>query len=272
MPIIHPSSRYTACMDFLSLGAGVQSSTLLLMACEGKLHIEAAIFADTGWEPWWVYEHLDWLEAQAQVASIPLYRVSGGDLRADALANKSESWMPVWSNKPDGTSEQLRRQCTKNYKIMPIRRKVRELNGRSRRPVRQLVGISLDEFHRMRTSDVAYITNVYPLIDLRMTRADCVAWLQARGYPEPRKSSCIACPLRSVADWRDIKADPQSWADAIDFDARIRMVRSNRPGGVFVQRSRVPLVEVDLRSEQDRGQLEMFESDGCGVLCASEAA
>lgn len=35
-------------LKVLSLGAGVQSSTLLLMACEGELPIDAAIFADTG--------------------------------------------------------------------------------------------------------------------------------------------------------------------------------------------------------------------------------
>jgi hypothetical protein len=252
----------------LSLGAGVQSSTILLMACHGEEQIDAAIFADTGWEPSWVYEHLDWLERTASDAGIPLYRVSGGDLRSDALANKPEAWMPLWSTKPDGTSEQLRRQCTKNYKIVPLRRKVRELNGGSRRLVQQFIGISLDEYQRIRTSDVQYITHVYPLIERRMTRADCVRWLSNRGYPVPRKSSCIACPLRSVADWRDIKSHARSWADAVDFDERIRHVRSNRAGGVFVQRSRNPLVEVDLRSEQDQGQLE-FEFDGCGVLCAS---
>ena len=35
----------------LSLGAGVQSSTLLLMAREGELELDAAVFADTRWEP-----------------------------------------------------------------------------------------------------------------------------------------------------------------------------------------------------------------------------
>ena len=41
-------------MRVLSLGAGVQSSTLLLMACHGELELDAAIFADTQWEPQWV--------------------------------------------------------------------------------------------------------------------------------------------------------------------------------------------------------------------------
>ena len=118
---------------------GVQSSTLLLMACAGEEQVDAAIFADTGWEPWWVYQHLDNLERIAHQAGIPLYRVSAGSLRADALEDKTASWMPVYSVGPNGR-EQLKRQCTRNYKIRPLRRKARALSGG--KPIQQLIGIS----------------------------------------------------------------------------------------------------------------------------------
>src|SRR4051794_22841087 len=65
----------------LSLGAGVQSSTLLLMAVQGELDLDAAIFADTQWEPAWVYDHLTSLELEARRAGIPLHRVTAGSLR-----------------------------------------------------------------------------------------------------------------------------------------------------------------------------------------------
>ena len=50
----------------LSLGGGVQSSTLALMALRGDLppgfrRPRAAVFADTGFEPAQVYAHLRWL-------------------------------------------------------------------------------------------------------------------------------------------------------------------------------------------------------------------
>ena len=49
----------------LSLGAGVQSSTLALMIEKGEIPmVEAAIFADTGGEPAVVYKWLDWLSAE----------------------------------------------------------------------------------------------------------------------------------------------------------------------------------------------------------------
>jgi hypothetical protein len=60
----------------LSLGAGVQSSVLLLMSCRGVLpRLDHAVFADTGWEPAGVYAHLDWLRGEAEAAGIPLHVV-----------------------------------------------------------------------------------------------------------------------------------------------------------------------------------------------------
>lgn len=49
-------------MKILSLGAGVQSSTLALMCEAGEIEKpDYAIFADTGWEPRHVYQWLDYI-------------------------------------------------------------------------------------------------------------------------------------------------------------------------------------------------------------------
>lgn len=75
-----PAARY------LSLGAGVQSSTCLLLAVQGRIPaFDAAVFADTGREPATVYNHLRRLERLAAPAGIPIVRVSAGHIRADAL-------------------------------------------------------------------------------------------------------------------------------------------------------------------------------------------
>ena len=65
----------------LSLGAGVQSTTLALMAARGDLSPGfpqplAAVFADTGWEPATVYRHLHWLIG-AIGARLPIHIVRG---------------------------------------------------------------------------------------------------------------------------------------------------------------------------------------------------
>ena len=49
----------------LSLGAGVQSSTLALMIEKGEIPmVDCAIFADVKGEPQEVYKWLDWLETE----------------------------------------------------------------------------------------------------------------------------------------------------------------------------------------------------------------
>lgn len=261
----------------LSLGAGVQSSTVLLMSCAGELpKLDHAIFADTGWEPAAVYRHLDWLERQAVAAGIVVHRVSAGDLRSEVLSQREGRRAPslpyhLASPRSDGM---MRRQCTATYKIEPIQLRVAELIGlrpRQRRPqepmVEMWIGISADEAQRMRTSAQPWITNRYPLIyDARMRRADCLDWIAARGYPTPPRSSCIGCPFHSDAEWRRMRDDdPVAWADAVGFDAAIRRLPRIK-ADAYLHRQRVPLDQVDLSTAEERGQLSMFGNE-CSGTC-----
>lgn len=150
----------------LALGAGVQSSFLLLASCRGELpRLDAAIFADTQYEPAGVYRHLDWLETEAAKAGIPVHRVTVGDLRQDAVdfrqdrvSRDGKRWasVPFFVKNKDGSKGQIRRQCTSTYKIEPMERFIREsmlgLKRGQRAPceqvVEQWIGISFDESHR----------------------------------------------------------------------------------------------------------------------------
>jgi hypothetical protein len=266
-------------LHILSLGAGVQSTTMLLMALAGELEPlpDAAIFADTGWEPAAVYAHLDWCEAQ-MAGRVPLYRVTAGDLRADALdyvQNGSQSgWrVPYFVRDAQDKPAMLTRQCTQRYKIDPIQRQVRVLmKAAGVKTVTQWIGISLDEATRMKPSRVKYATHRWPLIERRMSRHDCLLWLERHGYPRPPKSACIGCPFHSADEWRTIKADPVAWADAVAFDAAIRdqsqpNQKRRRPLAVaYLHRSLVPLPMVDLTTPQERGQLELWDAE-CEGMC-----
>src|SRR5690606_21231854 len=72
-------------VNIVSLGAGGQSTTMLLMAAHGEITAkrDAAICAETGWEPARVYRHLDWLTEEAARYSIKIIRVSNGNIRDD---------------------------------------------------------------------------------------------------------------------------------------------------------------------------------------------
>jgi hypothetical protein len=277
-----PVARDTVRLRVLSLGAGVQSTTLALMAAHGEIGPmpDCAIFADTGWEPAAVYDHLAWLMSP-NVLPFPVHIVSAGDIRADLIrASTGARWasIPAFTRTVQRSRVEIgmiRRQCTKDYKIVPIRRKVREIISLTRRRsppypvVEQWIGISFDEVIRMKPSFEAWQVNLWPLIERQMNWRDCLAWLARHGYPEPPKSSCIGCPFHSDAMWRQIRDDdPAAWADAIAVDQAIRSGIRGIRGEVFLHRSAVPLGEADLSTPEDRGQLDLWgnECEGvCGV-------
>lgn len=260
----------SAPLRVISLGAGVQSTTMALMAARGDIApVDCAIFADTGWEPQAVYQHLAWLEKQLP---FPIHRVERGNIRDDLLRCAEGHWtdVPAFVKNADGSIGIINRQCTKQYKIRPIRQKVRQLLGIERRRspdvsvVDQLIGISMDEAIRMKPSAEVWQTNIWPLIEMRMSRRDCLRWLAERQYPEPPKSACIGCPFHSNDQWLGLT--PAEFAEAVEIDRAIRHSRSN--GELYLHRQCVPLDRVDFSTAEDRGQLNLFlnECEGmCGV-------
>jgi len=265
---------------FLSLGAGVQSSTLALMIAHGELEpVEAAIFADTGWEPRKVYEWLDWLDAEIQRCPhpFPVYRVAQGSIRDDIISGTNSTGqtfrsVPWHLLKPNGETAMNKRQCTSEYKIKPVHKKLRELLGykpRQRIPknaCQLYMGISMDEIFRMKPSWQAWLVHTWPLIDKGMARHDCLAWMERKGYPLPPKSSCIGCPFHNNDEWRSIKSDPEAWADAVMIDKLIRKPRGNFQSEQFMHRDRIPLDQVDLSTAADHGQVDMFNNE-CEGMC-----
>jgi hypothetical protein len=272
----------------LSLGAGVQSSTVLLMSCVGDLpKLDAAIFADTQWEPAAVYTHLAWLEQEAANNNIPVYRVSKGNIKADALRSSVRGYvtedggraasLPYYTRTIGQEKEgMLRRQCTNEYKIQPIHKKLRELAGY---PPRQVIptgavelwfGISREEMRRARLSQVRWIVHRYPLLfDVPLTRQMCLRWLHEHGFPEPPRSACIGCPFHSDAEWRRMRdQQPAEFAEACAFDAAVRDHEKMRES-VFLHRSCQPLAEVDLSTLEERGQGLLWSSEECTGYCGA---
>lgn len=293
-----PASR------ILSLGAGVQSTTCLLLSALGELpKLDYAIFADTGWEPSAVYRHLDEVERRiARPANIPILRVSSGNIRSDALdPGHRFASMPLYILNRDGSPGMTRRQCTGEYKIKPIKREVRRMLGYphpARVPrgvyVEQWIGISTDEFHRAKDSDVKYTRHTFPLIDLGLSRQDCLKLLAEHGWGSTPKSACLGCPFHGNAQWRQIRdGSPDEWQDVVEFDAAIRAgnARANsegRPllGQAYLHRSRLPLDQAPIdrlsRTELaalqsqlplDEDELENGPEDGCSPFsCRSGEA
>lgn len=281
-------------IHILSLGAGVQSSTLALMAAHGEVpnlpRPIGAIFADTQDEPRSVYVWLDWLEREIARCPhpFPIYRVTEGKLSERALTMRvtkdgrkfSSSDIPLFTKNPDGSQGKItNRACTYDFKIKPIMRKARELGQVPRKRkqgnqvhVIQWIGISLDEIYRMKPSRDWWAESIWPLVEMRMNRHDCKRWMAAKGYPAPPRSSCVYCPYHNNNEWRRLKnEEPAAFQQAVDFERNLQRVKAgtdNFSSIPYLHRSLQDLDEVDFSTDEDRGQGNLFmnECEGmCGV-------
>lgn len=247
-------------MIVISLGWGAQSTTLAAMAALGVLGpVDAAINADTTYESVLTYQYAARLAPWLEERGVRVVKVEQ-DPRPDLQNVRGGVDIPAFTDTENGG--RIHRQCTYEWKIRPIRRWLQA--NRNGEPVEQWIGISTDEALRMKTSDVKYITNRWPLIELGMSRMDCVAWLQERGIEIPPRSACVFCPYHSAKEWQLIKATPADWRAAVEADRAIRKARP--PYDLFVHPSRKPLEDVDLRTAEERGQMRLWDEE-CSGLC-----
>jgi len=264
-------------LRIISLGAGLQSSVLCLMAARHEIGPmpDAAIFADTGWESKRVYAHLDWLEAQLP---FPIIRVKreGPSLGEFQLATvglplKGRSTVPLYLDQPYGM---MAKQCSKEWKTRVVQREIRRMLGMvpgqrgPRQPiVEQWVGMDKGEMRRAKESERKWIKNRWPLIERNMRRRDVERWREERQYPRFPKSSCIFCPFRDDDGWAAMQADePDDFEAACQFDEGVRGGWAGMEGQAFVHWTRVPLRDADftLRKPEGGGLFGMSE---CEARC-----
>jgi len=264
----------------ISLGAGVQSSTMSLMAACGEITPmpDAAVFADTRAEPPDVYEWLIWLKRQLP---FPVHIVSAGDLEKEATTVRKsakgnfyiESHIPAFTLDGSGKKGMTPRQCTYNFKVTPIRRKIREMlsikHGEKSVIVLEWIGISSDEITRMKISQDSWFEFRYPLIEKNMSRQDCLKWMEIKGFPRPPRSACFFCPFHSNAEWRKIKQNyPELFEKAVNMEKIYSKAKEIYEIKAFFHASRIPLDQVDLRTDVEKGQGTLWEIEcegRCGV-------
>ena len=237
---------------------------------------DCAIFADTHSEPGSVYRHLAKLE---NLLPFPVYKVSNGSLKEKIGRKRPKGkWahqpIPAFLAGPNGAVP-VNRDCTRDFKIVPIQRKAKELAGITgkRAPlhpvVTQWIGISSDEASRMKPSRFAWCHHRFPLIEMNKSRGDCIEWMKRTGHPEPPKSACTFCPYHSNAMWRDLKVnDPDSWAEALEVDHKLQEIWVDQDSNkkMYLHNSLKPLGEIDFRNAEDKGQLNLFENE-CEGMC-----
>lgn len=267
-------------IHIISLGAGVQSSTMALMAAAGEITPmpKCAIFADTQAEPKSVYTWLDWLEKQLP---FPVRRVTAGSLVEDALRirerkDKTGFWspsaIPHFSINKDGGHGHGPRQCTYDFKLLPLAREARlVMTEQGVKKCIVWIGISCDEAMRVKPSRVKYSEHRWPLIELELGRRHCLEWMARNGFPTPPRSACIFCPYHNNKEWRRLKTEePAEFERAVqferDYQATKKTTLRDKNVSFFLHSKRIPLDQVDFSTEEERGQINLFNNE-CEGMC-----
>jgi len=274
----------------LSLGAGVESTTTLLMAAHSELKtgLDAAIFADTGAEMQHTYDTLEWLIPQAESEGIDVRIVTAGDwetlsqenvgiwrdtldLALDDTATRGDH-QPFFVEEPgsNGDYSMTRRKCTRHYKIRPVTREIRDLMDETGSDdVERWQGVSLNEMDRINAPDTQYTTHRFPLVEQRMSRSDCRAWLSEHGYPEVKKSACKQCPFRKKMGFAAMQSEhPETFEEVASWEEKIREAGGlpGMDGTPYMVKDLVPLREINPVGE-DQGELfeTAMEMGGCSA-------
>lgn len=226
----------SAFITALSHSGGVQSQLLLEMVLRGDIEKPfrfVVLNADPGMEDARTYVFIRETRRRCQSAGIDYITASGPNLWRDIVNMISNGASrvdnpPFWVKKRDGTRGKLKQGCTQHYKIAPMRVALRQYLARkygvSHRELRDglvetWIGFASDEWHRCSESDVAYISNSFPLVERKMDKATCVGYYLKYGIEMPPRSVCAACFSNGLAYYKEMYEErPLDWEIAVDVD------------------------------------------------------
>lgn len=227
----------------LSFGAGINSTAMLLELVRRGTPPRHLVFADTGEERAETYMHL-----RGPVNRF--CRVNGIELTWLLPPRPLVDYYRLAKAVPSI----MRRDCTSKFKVDPIRRWLRE---KGIVPAKLLIGIALDEAHRVRDSDVKWVKNEFPLVDWGWTRRRCEQAIEDAGWALPVKSGCQGCPFAGRRGLVDLlHRDPEEFA---------RWRRMEESGSRYPEITLVPGVRLDRleRSIREQRKLDAFEGGEC---------
>jgi len=239
--------------SILSYGGGVQTIAMCVLVVRGVLERpDAVIAADTGREMPTTWEYADaYARPLLDSVGIPLHIASHDLATVDLYGHNGDLLIPTYTE-----TGKLPTFCSTEWKARVVERYARRVLG-LQGPLVNWIGFSLDEAKRVKTHE----GKRYPLLELCLTREDCLHIIADAGLPPPPKSRCYMCPHQHNAEWREVKANPALWAEAVALDNEVR--DADERGGVYLHAQRVPLEQADLDAD-DRKE----PSRQCGLgLC-----
>ena len=227
-----------------SCGGGVQSTAIAALICEGKLpRPDYALMTDCGYEKQATMEYVrGTLVPSLKAVGVELNLLRTLDYANNDVVNAGGLVrIPAYTRTGSGSGIKFKTFCSDAWKVRVAHKWMREQGIAL---AENWVGISTDELRRQRLSPKRWITNRYPLVELGLSREDCLWFICEHGWPRPPRTSCLCCPQQDDASWATTKREyPDDWQRAVEIEQSMQKVVPD----VYLHRSLVPLNEVQLR-------------------------
>ena len=226
----------------VSYGGGINSTALIVFLVKNKFPLDHVVFADTGDEMPGTYEYLEVMRKYLSRRDIPF----------EIVMNRKKISLSDKCLQREVIPSQVWRWCTRDFKVLPIHKFYRKLQSH----IYQYMGIDYGEVHRMKPARVDYVTNLYPLIDYKINREECINLIKKARLPLPVKSGCYFCPYNNMERWAEIyekHPDLYKYSMKIEESGKHFATQRLAPKGYTLrelkkmmnQKKKLPMVEVD---------------------------
>lgn len=222
----------------IAYGGGVQSSALTVLAARGDIDFDTSLFCNVGDDS----EYPDTLSyvrevmtpwAERQVPGVDVFELRKRWRRGKRKGTDAPTlWQRL--HNPDSRSVEIpvrmvdtgapgTRNCTATYKIKVIDAWIRDAGANADHPATIAIGISTDEYQRAGNRKTKPHENVvYPLLDLGLSRVDCMTIISDAGLPVPPKSACFFCPFHRPQHWAEMRRDrPDLFNKSVDLETTL---------------------------------------------------
>ena len=235
-----------------SFGGGAQSAAIAALIYSGVLPIPGiAVIADTGREGSETWKYLDeCIQPRMTEIGLHVHRIPHSYATVDLWsgADGDTVLMPMFSSRGGMVSK----FCSQEWKTRPVARFLRE---RAITTGDMWIGFSTDEMQRCRVPSPPF-PHVYPLIQRRMNRGDCIALVERMGWPTPPRSSCWMCPYKTHSEWSSLPNEDFLKAVALEREVQLK------DSDLWLHKSCKPLETVNFDSEPD-----MFNDECTSGMC-----
>jgi hypothetical protein len=223
----------------------VQTVAMVAAVVQGKLPTpDLILFADTSRERTSTGDYMEEvIDPALESVGLKKVQTAGHELATvDLYAHNGDLLVPGFTE-----TGKLPTFCSNEWKQRVIMRKLRELGLTA---VDVWIGFSTDEAKRAKPSTTKWYQRRFPLLELGMNRADCLALIEEMGWPRPMKSSCWMCPNMSDTEWAEMKEHyPQDFASAVELEKEFI-----EWDGITLHRSGKPIDQVEFSDDPNMAQ------------------